>query len=117
MSTPAYLARDAGLPHMGSSGRGPRALTPDAVEAIMRCTDAVALAQMKGYARSYFAMSGLIVMASGAAVVGALTGRSRLGTGGVAIAVLAGLGVIEARRRARQWEAAVDARLATLPTQ
>ncbi|WP_084130522.1 hypothetical protein [Demequina sp. NBRC 110055] len=115
MTSPAYLDRNAGLPDMGASGRGPRRMGAADVDAVMACEDAEALAEMKAYARSYFAMSGLIVMATGGAVAASLTGRARWVGASTAVAVLAGLGVIEARRSARQWEAVVDARLATLP--
>ncbi|WP_084101260.1 hypothetical protein [Demequina sp. NBRC 110051] len=112
MATPLYLRRDAGLPDMGRSGAGPRAINGADVDAIMACADLAALAEMKGYARSYFAMSGLIVMAAGMSVGAALTGRTRVAAAAIGVATVAGLGVIEARRRARQWEAAIDARVA-----
>lgn len=84
------------------------------VDAIMACVDVAALAEMKAYARSYFATSGLIVIATGGAAVAAVTRRNSWAAGAIGVAVVSGLGVIEARRRGRQWEAAVDARLAVL---
>ena len=97
---------------MGRSGAGPRAMTNGDVDAIMACSDPAALAEMKGYARSYFAMSGLIAMSAGASLGAALTGRTRVAAGAIGVATATALGVIEARRRARQWEAAVDVRVA-----
>ncbi|MFV0634694.1 hypothetical protein [Demequina sp.] len=109
-----YLEREAGLPHMGASVRGPRALEHEDVDAIMACADAQALAEMKAYARSYFAVSGMIVMSAGGVVAATAARRPALALGAVALGTLAALGVMEARRSARQWEAVIDARLTTL---
>lgn len=111
MATPAadYLARDAGLPDMGSSGLGPRAVTAADVDAILACRDLAALAQMRGYARSYFATAGGIVLGTAALILGSLIQRRLVAAGGVLAAAGATLVTIEARRRARQWESAIDA--------
>ncbi len=84
------------------------------VDAICACDDLEALAELKAYARSYFAASGLIVISVGSAAVAALAGKRPVAMGALAVGVVAGLGVIEARRRAREWEAVVDARLLAL---
>ncbi|WP_084078171.1 hypothetical protein [Demequina sp. NBRC 110057] len=109
-----YLERDAGLPSMGESGLGPRPLTHADVDAIMACTDRAALAEMKGYARSYFAVGGSVIAGTVTCVAAALAGKPRLAIGAIIVAGAGGTVVMEARRRARQWEAAVDARLALL---
>ncbi|WP_061962232.1 hypothetical protein [Demequina flava] len=99
---------------MGVSPRGPRQITRADVDAIMACHDTAALAEMKAYARSYFAMSGMIVMSVGGACIAALARRPGWAMGAIGLAVAGGLGVIEARRRAREWEAVADARLGLL---
>ena len=108
MSVAHYLERDATLPDMGRSGLGPRACTPADVEAVLACGDPVALAQMRGYARSYFATAGGMVLGSATAMVGALARRRVLAVVGIVGAGVATLVTIEARRRARQWESAID---------
>lgn len=114
MATPAveYLKRDAGLPDMGSSGLGPRTVTAADVDAVLACDDLAALAQMRGYARSYFATAGGIVLGAAATAVGSLTGRRSVVFTGVLAASVAALVTMEARRRARQWESVIDAAIA-----
>lgn len=114
MNGPMHLSRNAGLPTMGVSPSGPRQVSRADVDAICACHDVEALAELKAYARSYFAASGMIVISAGGAAVAALSGHRRVAIGAVVSAVFAGLGVIEARRRAREWEAIVDARLLAL---
>lgn len=114
MNRPTYLDRNAGLPTMGVSPRGPRQITGADVDAIMECDDAAALAEIKAYASSYFAMTGMIVMSVGAACLAGITRRPVMAGVAIGIAIGAGLGVTEARRRAREWEAVADARLGLL---
>lgn len=109
---PIYLERNAGLPDMGSSGLGPRAMNDRDSNLIMTCTDLIALAQMRGYARSYFATAGGIVLGTAGAVVGAVMGRRSVAITGVLAAGAAALVTIEARRRARQWESVIEAAIA-----
>ena len=93
---------------------GPRRLTTDDARAVMASSDAVALGLMRAYARSYAAVLGGVVIGAAASAAFALTGRR----GWAALAALdTGAGVlvvVEARRRARQWEAVIDARLTML---
>lgn len=105
---PDYLNLDSGLPDMGRSGLGPRACTPADVEAVLACDDVVALAHMRGYARSYFATAGGIALGVATAAVGALVGRRVLAVTGVLGASAATLVTIEARRRARHWESVIE---------
>lgn len=109
LSAPDYLSRDAGLPDMGSSGLGPRACTPADVESVLACRDLAALAQMRGYARSYFATAGGIALGVTTAVIGVLVGRRPVAITGVLAASMATMVTIEARRRARHWESVIDA--------
>lgn len=109
-----YLQRDASLPDMGSSGLGPRTMTARDVEAVMACDDVAALGQMSAYSRSYFATAGGIVFGAVGAVAGILIGRRHLAVVSAALAGASTLVTIEARRRARQWDAVVQARLTAL---
>lgn len=99
---------------MGDGPLGPRPLEPSDVDAVMGCTDAAALAELKAYARSYFAVSGSIVAGVTVAAAATLARRPALAAIAVFGAGAAGMIVLEARRRARQWEAVADARLALL---
>ncbi|WP_144018797.1 hypothetical protein [Demequina sp. NBRC 110056] len=111
---PTYVDRRAGLPDMGASGMGPRPLESTDVDRIMACDDALALAELAAYARSYFAVGGSVILGVTATVALATLGRR-----GAAVAAMVGTGlsatvVMEARRRARQWEAIAQARLTVL---
>ncbi len=114
MASSRYRDLDASLPWMGASVLGPRRLSRADAVAIMDSTDALALALMRGYARSYAAATGGAVIGVSAAAALALLERRRE-------AALAALGagwcaavVVEARRRARRWEAVIEARLAMI---
>lgn len=109
---PIYLERNVALPDMGSSGLGPRTMTATDARAIMACTDLAALARMRGYARSYFATAGGIVLGAAGTVVGCLVRRRAVALVSVLAASAATLVTIEARRRARQWESVIDAAIA-----
>lgn len=111
---PSYVRRGAGLPDMGVGGLGPRGIEPVDIDRIMDCNDAAALSELKAYARSYFAVSGLVVAGVTGALVASVAGRRGLAVGAALAAGGAALAVMEARRRARQWEAAADARLTVL---
>lgn len=104
-----YRKRDSALPDMGNSGLGPRSLTSADVDAILACADVAALAQMRGYARSFFATGGAVVIGASALIVGALLGRREVAVPGALMATAATLVTVEARRRARQWESVIDA--------
>lgn len=109
-----YLELDPQLPDLGWDRPLPLVVTADAVRAIHECSDAGALGAMAGAARSYWASAGGIA-------IGASLGPAFLALGwGIAAAVAfasvapAALGTIEARRRARQWQAVIEARLVVL---
>ncbi|GIG54694.1 hypothetical protein [Demequina activiva] len=109
---PTYLDRDARLPDMGASPVGPRPLRAEDVDAILACDDLAAVAELKAYAHSYFAIGGSVI---GTAVATVCLSLARRPAGAIASAVAFGVTatvVMEARRRARQWEAIADARLA-----
>ena len=109
---PEYLSLDPELPDMGRSGLGPRACQSADVDAILACDDLVALAQMRGYARSYFATAGGIVLGGIGTIAGAVMQRPRLALVGALVAGSAALVTIEARRRARQWESVIETAIA-----
>jgi len=114
MGASRYRDLDPGLPRMGASPTGPRRLTDDAAAAVAASTDPRALGMMLAYARSYAgALGGVVQGAAGAAVLGSL-GRRQAAAWAAAVAGLSALSVVETRRRARQWEAVIEARLATL---
>ncbi|WP_296664403.1 hypothetical protein [Demequina sp.] len=115
MSAGLYRDVDPTLPWMGASSLGPRRLTREAAVAVMACADPLALALMLAYARSYAAALGGVVQGSAAAVALGLLGHRREAAFAAAGAGLSALVVVEARRRARQWESVIGARLASLP--
>ena len=108
-----YLDRDAGLPDMGASGLGPRPLTRRDVDLIHACDDPRALAELAAYAHSYFAIGGSVIAGTVTTIATALAGRRRIAIGAVIATGVCVTVVMEARRRARQWQAVAEARLAT----
>lgn len=112
---PLYLDRDAGLPDMGTSPLGPAPMTSEHTDAILACTDVAAVAELKAYAASYAGIAGMAVVSSVATVATGLLGRRGLTLASAGLAIMSGSVVLEARRRARQWEAVADARLASGP--
>ncbi len=114
MSAGLYRDVDPSLPWMGASLLGPRRLTRDAAAAVMASDDGLALGLMLAYARSYAAVLGGVVYGSAGAAALGLLGRRREAAVAAAAAGLSALVVVEARRRARQWESVIGARLSTL---
>lgn len=112
MSAHRYREECADLPWIGGSYLGPRTMSRGDAAAIMACSHPAALALMHGYARSYMAVLGAVVLAP--AVAGALWlwGHTTAAAITLVVGGTAGLVVMEARRRARQWEAVIAARLA-----
>jgi hypothetical protein len=109
-----YRELDPHLPDLGWDRSLPLPVTADAVRAIHACADAGALGAMAGAARSYWS-------AAGGIAIGASLGAACLALGwNIAAAVLfamvapATLATIEARRRARQWQGVIEARLTIL---
>ncbi|MDN4481582.1 hypothetical protein [Demequina muriae] len=112
---PMYLERDASLPDMGRSPLGPVPLTRRYTDAILACDDVAAVAELKAYARSYVGVAGMALVSSVATIAFGLAGRRGATAGAAVTAIMSGSVVLEARRRARQWEAIADARLAAGP--
>ncbi len=112
MSSSRYREVDPSLPWMGASPLGPRRLRLTDAEAVMASTDPVALALMHGYARSYAAATGGGVLSIAAAAALGLVGRRREAALAALSAGWCAAIVVEARRRARRWEAVIEARLA-----
>ncbi|WP_062293570.1 hypothetical protein [Demequina phytophila] len=113
MGPSRYRALEAALPWIGE-GMLPRRVTVDDARAVSRAEDPVALGLMLAYARSYAGALGGVVMGVASGGVLALAGRRRAAAWALGGAGLAALAVIEARRRARRWEALIEARLALL---
>jgi len=114
MTVDDYPQVDPSLPWMGASVLGPRSMKVDDARAIMAAEDSTALALMYGYARSYAAVSGGLFAAPAFALMFAYLGWTEAAlTALVGVAVI-GWVVMEARRRARQWEAVIGARLHAL---
>lgn len=109
-----YRETDATLPDMGASALGPQSMKPSDASAIMACESVPALAQMSAYAQSYFATAGGIVMGSVGAITGLALGRRSMAIVSALGAGASALITIEARRRARQWEAVIQARITEL---
>lgn len=109
-----YRELDPKLPDLGWERPLPLVVTADAVRAIHECTDAGALGAMAGAARSYWASAGGIVIGAslGAGFV-ALDWAVAAAVAFFAVAPAA-LIMIEARRRARQWQSVIEARIAVL---
>ncbi|WP_062133455.1 hypothetical protein [Demequina aestuarii] len=112
---PLYLERDAGLPDMGRSPLGPVPMTSRDTDAILACDDAAAVAEMKAYARSYVGVAGMALVSSVATLALGLSGKRGATAVAATAAITSGGVVLEARRRARQWEAIADARLTAGP--
>ena len=111
-----YSELDPRLPDLGWERLIPMVVTVDAVRAIHECDDPAALGAMAGAARSFWA-------AAGGVAIGVSLGAALLALGsdtGAAIAFAAvapaALLTIEARRRARQWQAVIEARITVLGT-
>lgn len=113
---PLYLERNAGLPDMGRSPVGPVGLTSSDADAIMACEDTVAVAELKAYAGSYLGIAGTVIITSVATVAFGLLGKRGPTAASAMSAIVTGSLVLESRRRARQWQAIADARLAAGPT-
>ncbi|MFN3866285.1 MAG: hypothetical protein ACK4MD_06180 [Demequina sp.] len=113
---PIYLERHAGLPDMGRSPLGPVGLTSSDTNAILSCENTAAVAEMKAYARSYVGVAGAALVSSIATVAFGLAGKRGMTAASAAGAIVTGSVVLEARRRSRQWEAVIDARLTAGPS-
>jgi len=109
-----YRELDPQLPDLGWERSIPRPLTADAVRAIHECTDAGALGAMAGAARSYWAAAGGVAISIAFAAAFFATGLDMAVVVASVAFVLVALPTIEARRRALQWQAVIEARLVVL---
>ncbi|WP_291379057.1 hypothetical protein [Demequina sp.] len=112
--SPLYRAMAPDLPDIGWSGPLPKRLSEDAARAIHGCQDAAALGVMLGELRSYWAAAGGLAMAVFGGLATGVLGWDIASAVLFAMAVPMGLGTIEARRRAVQWQGVVEARLAAI---
>lgn len=71
---------------------------------------------MLGAARSFWGSAGMIAIGAFGGAACALVGWDIAAVVVLIGGALAGNGTIEARRRARQWAAIIEARLSSLPT-
>lgn len=106
-----YRERDPRLPDIGSSGLGPRRLTPAAHDAIIAAADVHALADMRGYVRSYAAVSGGVILMTAAFAIAAVLGWTYVAVGAAVVWAPLVMVVLETRRRARRWESVISARI------
>ncbi len=110
--SPLYRIMAPELPDIGWSGPLPKQLSEEAARAIHGCQDVAALGVMLGALRSYWAAAGGVVMAFFGGFAAAALGWDVASAAIFSIGVPAGLATMEARRRARQWQAVIEARLA-----
>jgi hypothetical protein len=109
-----YRELDPQLPDLGWERTLPLAVTADAVRAIHECSDAGALGAMAGAARSYWAAAGGIAIGTSFGAAFLALGWDIAAAVAFALVAPAALATIEARRRARQWQAVIEARLTVL---
>lgn len=111
-----YRALDPSLPDIGWNRPLPRPVTADAARAIHAADDAAALGMMAGALRSFVGAGGLVGGGLFAGLACAVLGWHVAAAAIWALAAVAAMGVIEARRRAQQWLGVIEARLTTLRT-
>ncbi len=109
-----YRELDPLLPDLGWDRALPLVMTADAVRSIHACTDAGALGAMAGSARSYWATAGAVAIGAPLGAAFLVLGWNTPAAVAFAVTAPAALVTIEARRRARQWQAVIEARLAVL---
>ena len=109
-----YRELDPHLPDLGWDRMFPLPLTAEAVRAIHACPDAAALGALAGAARSYWGPAGALPTAAALGAAFLALGWNLAACIAFLTIVPAGHGTIETRRRARQWQAVAEARLATL---
>lgn len=112
--SPLYRSMAPELPDIGWSGPLPKQLSEEAARAIHHCQDVAALGVMLGALRSYWAAAGGLVMVAFGGPAAAVLGWDIASAVIFAVGIPMGLATIEARRRARQWQAVIEARLATI---
>lgn len=111
---PLYRSMAPDLPDIGWAGPLPTPLSEAAARAIHACDDVAALGVMLGEVRSYWAAAGGTTIALFGGLATGVLGWDIASAVLFAVGVPAGLATIEARRRARQWQGVIEARLATM---
>lgn len=111
---PLYRSMAPDLPDIGWAGPLPTPLSEMAARAIHACDDVAALGVMLGEVRSYWAAAGGTTIALFGGLATGVLGWDIASAVLFAVGVPAGLATIEARRRARQWQGVIEARLATI---
>jgi len=111
---PLYRSMAPELPDIGWTGPLPTPLSEAAARAIHACDDVAALGVMLGELRSYWAAAGGTAIAFFGGLSTGVLGWDVASAVLFAMGVPAGLATVEARRRALQWQAVVEARLATI---
>lgn len=109
-----YRELDPHLPDLGWDRVLPLALTPAAVRAVHECADAGALGAMAAAARSYWGAAGGIVMTIALGAVFCVLGLTVAAAISFGLFAPMALATMETRRRARQWQAVIEARLTVL---
>jgi hypothetical protein len=112
--SPLYRSMAPDLPAIGWSGPLPTPLSEVAARAIHACDDAAALGVMLGELRSYWAAAGGTTISLFGGLAAGVIGWEVASAVLFAMGVPAGLATVEARRRARQWQGVIEARLATI---
>ena len=111
---PVYRQLDPALPDINWSGFMPAVLTAESARAIHACDDATALGAMLGALRSYWSAAGGIAIGLFGGLAAYAAGWWIAGAILLALGIPSTLATIEARRRCRQWQGVVEAKLATL---
>ncbi|WP_430869086.1 hypothetical protein [Demequina aurantiaca] len=114
MASHRFREVDPTLPDVGKSALGPKAMTEPDARDIMASTDLLALGLLLGYLRSYAATAGAVMFSPAVAAIALILGATTVAVVFLAIFGLASWTVMEARRRARQWEGVVTTRIAEL---
>lgn len=109
-----YIQLDPQLPDLGWERPIPLPLTAAAVRAIHQCTDAGALGAMAGVARAFWGGAGGIAIALALGALFSVVGLAVAAAISFGVVAPMALATIEARRRALQWQAVIEARLTVL---
>jgi len=111
---PLYRMMAPDLPDIGWNRVVPKPLSQTAVRAIHASTDVPSLGVMLGELRAYWAATGGVALALFGGLAAGAAGFPTASAVFFAMGVPAALVTIEARRRARVWQATIEARLGAL---
>lgn len=109
-----YRELDPTLPDLGWLRIMPRQPDAAAARAIGASTEVVALGALAGASRAFWATAGAVPMTAFAGAACVALGWHEAAAGVWIAGAVASMIVIEARRRARQWQALAEARIAEL---